>query len=183
MKSIQRWTIAPARRAGQPVETWGAFRLELSVEIDAPRLTQTLLVPVTPTTPLPAPFQWAPEADWLESRHPKPPGDGTVSILEVDTAPAPQKTPWSADSFKGPFSAKYWIKVDKTGRVERAIPLEVSDPVLLAYFRNAMSGWTLRPAQSQGAPVESWNELFLSGQISFDDEIKQIAALRRAVGP
>jgi hypothetical protein len=183
MRSIQRWTMTPARRAGQPVETWGAYRLELSVEIDAPRLTQTMLVPVTPATPLPAPFQWVPDADWLESRHPALPADGTVSILEVDTAPIPQKMPWSADSFKGPFSAKYWIKVDKTGRVERAIPLEVSDPVLLAYFRKAMSGWTLRPAQSKGAPVESWNELSLSGQISFDDEIKQIAALRRAVGP
>ncbi len=183
MKSIQRWTISPARRSGKPVETWGAYRLELALEIDAPRGTQTMLVPVTAATPLPAPFSWPPEAEWLESRRPAPPSDGTVSILEVDTAPTPQKTPWSGDSFKGPFSAKYWIKVDKTGRIERAIPLEVSDPVLLAYIRKAMSAWVLRPAQFKGVPVESWNELSISGQISFDDEIKQISALRRAIGP
>jgi hypothetical protein len=183
MRTIQRWTITPARRSGQAVETWGAYRLELTVEIDSPKVTQVQLTPVTPKTPLPAPFAWPPEADWLENRKPGPTPEGTVSILEVDTAPMPQKTPWSADTFKGPFSVRYWIKVDRSGKVERAIPLEVSDPVLLAYFRRAMSGWVLRPAQSKGAPVESWNELTMSGTISFDDEIKQISALRRAIGP
>ncbi len=78
---------------------------------------------------------------------------------------------------------KYWVLVDKTGRISRAIPIEVSDPVLLAYFRKAMAGWVIRPAQSKGAPVESWNELVVAGQITFDDEIKQISALRRAIGP
>jgi hypothetical protein len=183
MRSIQRWTITPARRGGQAVDTWGAYRLELSVEIDAPKILQQQLTPVTPQTPLPAPFSWPAETEWLESRKPAPTSDGTVSILEVDTAPVPTKSPWSADSFKGPFSVRYWIKVDKNGRVERAIPLEVSDPVLLAYFRRAMNGWVLRPAQAKGAPVDSWNELTISGTISFDADIKQISALRRAIGP
>ncbi len=183
MRSIQRWTITPARRAGQAVETWGAYRLELAVEVDAPKILSSTLTPVTPQTPLPAPFAWPAEAAWLESRKPGPTPDGTVSILEVDTAPVPTKTPWSADSFKGPFSARWWIKVDRNGRIEKAIPLDVSDPVLLAYFRRAMSGWVFRPAQAKAAPVESWNELTLSGTISFDDEIKQISALRRAIGP
>jgi hypothetical protein len=183
MRTIQRWTITPARRGGQTVETWGAYRLELAVEIDAPKVMQAQLTPVTPSTPLPPPFAWPPETEWLESRRPGPTSDGTVSLLEVDTAPVPTKTPWSADTFKGPFSVKYWIKVDKNGRVERAIPLEVSDPVLLAYFRRAMSSWVLRPGQSKGAPVDSWNELTLSGQVSFDDEVRQISTLRRAIGP
>ncbi len=183
MKSIQRWTITPARRGGQPVDTWGAYRLDLAVEIDAPKITQAAMMPITPTTPLPSPFAWPAESDWLESRRPPPPTDGTISILEVDAAPIPQKAPWSADSYKGPFTAKYWVQVDKTGRVAHAIPIEISDPVLLAYFRRAMGAWVLKPAQSKGAPVESWNELVLAGQISFDDEIKQISALRRAIGP
>jgi hypothetical protein len=183
MRSIQRWTITPARRTGQAVETWGAYRLELAVEIDSPKVTQAQLTPVTPPTPLPAPFAWPPEAEWLDTRKPGPTPEGTVSILEVDVPPMPQKTPWSADSFKGPFSVKFWIKVDKNGRIERSIPLEVSDPVLLAYFRKAMSSWVLRPAQSKGAPVESWNELTLSGTISFDDDVKQVTALRRSIGP
>ena len=183
MRSIQRWTITPARRGGQAVETWGAYRLELAVEIDSPKVTQMQLVPVTPQTTLPAPFAWPSETDWLENRKPGPTPDGTVSILEVDSPPMPQKTPWSADSFKGPFSVKYWIKIDRNGRIERAIPLEVSDPVLLAYFRRAMGSWILRPAQARGAAVESWNELTLAGTISFDADLKQVTALRRAIGP
>jgi hypothetical protein len=183
MKSIQRWTITPARRGGQPVETWGAYRLDLAVEIDAPKITQAAMMPLTPSTPLPAPFPWPAESDWLDARKPPAPTDGTVSILEVDAAPIPQKAPWSADSFKGPFTAKYWVDVDKTGRITKAIPIEISDPVLLGYFRRAMGAWILKPAQSKGAPVESWNELVIAGQISFDDEIKQISALRRAIGP
>ena len=185
MRSIQRWTISPAKRGGQAVETWGAYRLELGVEIDSPKITQVQITPVTPQTPLPAPFTWPPETDWLDNPNRKPAAisDGTVSILEVDVPPMPQKTPWSADSFKGPFSLKTWIKVDRNGRIERAIPLEVSDPVLLGYFRKMMGTWVLRPAQSKGAPAESWNELTLSGTISFDDDIKQVTALRRSIGP
>ncbi len=182
LKSLQRWTFNPARRSGQAVDTWGAYRLDLAVEIDAPKIVQQTLTPVAAATALPTPFGWPSDAEWLESRHPSNPSDGTISILEVDTAPIPQKSPWSAGSYKGAFSAKFWIKVDKTGKVEKAIPIEVTDPVLLPYFRRAMSAWMLRPAQAGGAPVASWNELSLSGQVSFDDEIKQIAALRRAIG-
>ncbi len=183
LKSLQRWTFNPARRSGQAVDTWGAYRLELSVEIDAPKILQQTLTPVTAATPLPKPFPWPSETDWLESRHPPNPDDGTVSILEVDTAPIPQKTPWSAGSYRGAFSAKFWVKVNKTGRIEKAIPIEVTDPVLLPYFRQAMSAWMLRPAQAGGAPVESWNELSLSGSVTFDNQIRQITALRRAIGP
>jgi hypothetical protein len=183
MRSIQRWTITPARRGGQAVETWGAYRLELAVEIDSPKITQAQLTPVTPQTALPAPFMWPAEADWLDQRKSGPTPEGTVSILEVDVPPMPQKTPGSADSFKGPFTMRYWVKVDKNGRVERAIPLEVTDPVFLAYFRRQMGGWLLRPAQVKGAPAASWNELTLSGTISFDADIKQVTALRRSIGP
>jgi len=79
----------------------------------------------------------------------------------VDTAPIPQKTPWSADSYKGPFSVKFWVHVDKSGHVDRSVVLEASDPVLIPYFRRAMSAMILRPAQANGAPVESWNEFSL----------------------
>jgi hypothetical protein len=183
LKSLARWTFAPARRAGQPVDTWGAFRLDLYVEIDSPRIIQMAFTPVLPTAPIPAPFQWPSDTDWLDSRKPANPTDGSVPIVEVDTAPIPQKTPWSADSFKGPFVVRYWVKVNKTGKIDRAIPLEVSDPVLLSYFRKAMAAWVIRPAQNAGAPVDSWNELTLSGQVSYSVDVKQIAALRRPIGP
>lgn len=183
LRSVLRWTFSPGRRAGQPVETWGAYRVDLEVEIRSPKIAQMAFTPVTPTTPLPKPFDARGDAEWLESRHVPPPDDGTVPIEQLDTTPIPQKTPWSADSFKGPFSVRFWVNVDKTGKITRAIPLEVSDPVLLPYFRRAMGAWVIRPAQNGTTPVDSWNELTLGGQISYSDEIKQIAALKKAIGP
>ena len=179
LKSLSRWLFSPARKGGQAVETWGAYRIELYIEVRAPKILQMALVSITPSTPIPTPLSWPSDNDWLESRHPSPPTDTTVPIDQVDVAPLPQKTPWSADSFKGPFSVKFWVRVDKSGHIDRAIPLEISDPALLSYFRKSMSTWVMRPAQNDGAPVDSWNELALSGQISFSTDIKQIAALRR----
>ena len=138
------------------------------------------LTPVARTAPLPAPFDWPNETAWLDARKSATPNDGTVPIVEVDTAPIPQKTPWSADSFKGPFSAKYWIKVDKAGRVEKAIPLEISDPVLLAYFRQAMNGWLLKPAQTGAAAVRDRGTSSPCPERSrTPSDLKQITALRR----
>ena len=183
LKSMAKWTFAPARKSGQAVDTWGAFRVDLEFEIRSPKIAQMGLTPVTPAMPLPKPFDWKSDSDWLDGRHVPDPADGTIPIDQVDTTPIPQKTPWSADSFKGPFAVKYWVLVDKTGKITRAIPLEASDPVLLAYFRRAMGTWILRPAQTGGAPVDTWNELTLSGQISFSDDFKQIVALRKNIGP
>jgi len=182
LKSLQRWTLIPARRAGQPVDTWGAYRLELSVEVRSPKIAQIPLTPVAPTAALPKPFDWPNETAWLDSRKTATPTDGTVPIVEVDTAPMPQKTPWSADSYKGAFSVKYWVKVDKAGRIEKAIPLDVSDPVLLSYFRQSMNGWILKPAMGGGAPIATWNELSISGTVSYSVDLKQISALRRPIG-
>ena len=183
LKSMSKWTFAPAHKSGQAVDTWGAFRVDLEFEIRSPKIVQMGLTPITAAMPLPKPFDWKSDSDWLDGRHVPAPADGTVPLDQVDTTPVPQKTPWSADSFKGPFAVKYWVFVDKTGKITRAIPLEVSDPVLLAYFRRAMGTWILRPAQAGGAPVDSWNELTLSGQISFSDDFKQIVALRKNIGP
>jgi hypothetical protein len=181
LKSFSRWVFSPGRRGGQPVDTWGAYRIDLEVLIRSPKVQQMTFTPVAPPAPLPKPFAWPTDAEWLESRKAAAPADGSIAIDQVDTAPIPQKTPWSADSYKGPFTVKYWVKVDKAGKIEKAIPLEVSDPVLLPYFRRSMSAWVIRPAQSGGAPVDSWNELTLGGQVSYSDDIKQIVALKKTI--
>ena len=183
LKSLTRWSFTPARKGGQAVDTWGAYKLGLYVEMREPKILQVTLTPITPSTPLPTPLAWPSDDAWFDARKPPPYTDGTVPIDQVDTAPIPQKTPWSADSYKGPFSVKFWVHVDKAGRIVRAIPLESTDPVLLPYFRKTMGTWMLRPAQTNGAPVESWNELALAGTISYSVDVKQIAALRRAIGP
>ncbi len=178
-RSLARWTFEPARRSGAPVETWGSLRLDLTVEIDAPRSVQGSLVLVTPSTLLPRPFAWGTDDVWLASRKGSPPTDGTVPIESVDTPPMPKKTPWDADSYKGSFSAKFWVRVKANGALEKAIPLDASDPVLVPYLRRALSGWAFRPAQANGAPVDSWNELSLSGSVSYSVDLKQIASLRK----
>jgi hypothetical protein len=182
LKSFSRWVFSPGRRGGSPVDTWAAYRIDLEVSIRSPKVLQTGFTPVAPTAPLPKPFEWPTDASWLESRKAAAPADGSIPIDQVDTTPIPQKTPWSADSYKGPFTVKYWVRVGKAGRIEKAIPLEVSDPVLLPYLRQSMSAWVIRPAQSGGAPVDSWNELTLGGQVSYSDDIKQIVALSKTIG-
>ena len=76
---------------------------------------------------------------------------------------------------------KYWVPGRQDGHGStRAIPLEVSDPVLLPYFRNSMSDVDRSCRRRPAAPPSTrWNELTLGGQISYSDDIKQIVALRR----
>jgi hypothetical protein len=179
-RSLSRWVFDPARKGSESVETWAAMRLDLQVQIASPRSVQSTLTPVTPATPIPRPLMWGPDDAWLESRKGAPP-DGGIPLESVDSPPMPRKTPWDADSYRGPFSAKFWVKVNSAGVVEKAIPLQASDPVLLPYLRRAMSMWAFRPARVNGAPADSWNELDLSGSVGYKVELKQIASLRRSL--
>jgi hypothetical protein len=179
-RSLSRWVFDPARKGPESVETWAAMRLDIEVQIDAPRSVQSTLTPVTPSSPIPRPYPWLPDNAWLETRKGNPP-DGGVPLESVDSPPTPKKTPWDADSYKGPFSARLWIKVNSTGIVEKVIPLEISDPILLPYLRRAISTWAFRPARAGGGSVDSWNELNLSGQVAYKVELKQIASLRRSL--
>jgi hypothetical protein len=176
----QRWAFDPAVKAGQPVDTWASLRLDLQVEIH-PREEQATLTPVTRATALPAPFLWGDDARWYEAFKSAPPADGTVPVDVVDTTPNPKRTKWTADSYKGPFSCRFWVKVSAAGRVEKSVPIQVSDPVLIPYIRRTISSWTVSPARVKGQPVDSWNELSMSGQLSYSIEIKQINTLHKSL--
>jgi hypothetical protein len=157
------------------------MRVDLAVEVDATRIERLALVPVAPETPLPTPFEWLPDAEWQESRRGGAPSDGALPVEQVETVATPKKTPWSARSHRGAFAVRLWVKVSAAGRAERMIPLEVSDPILLAYFKRATASWLFQPASVRGAPADSWNELSASGQIEYSVDIKQIAVLRRSL--
>jgi len=174
----QRWSFDPAVKAGRPVDTWASLRLDLQVEV-RPREEQATLTAIAPSTPLPAPLLWGDDAKWYETYRASPPADGTVSIEQVDTTPNPKKTKWGADSFKGPFSCKLWVKVSAAGRIEKVIPIQTSDPVLIPYMRRTVTTWTVRPARAKGQPVDSWNELSISGQLAYSIDVKQINNLRK----
>ena len=180
-KSFDRWTFEPARKAGQPVETWASVRVDLTAQIRPPKLEQFTLTPVTPTTPIPAPFEWGADDAWYQSVRPGSLGEGALAVEQVDTLATPKKTKWDADSYKGPFSCRFWTKVNAAGKIERAIPIQVSDPLLIGYMRQQMSMWQLKPARISGQNADSWNELVLSGQIGYSTEIKQIANLRKTL--
>jgi len=180
-KSLDRWVFEPARKGGQPAETWASVRVELAVEVRPPKLEQITLTPVTPSTPIPTPFEWAQDSAWYESLNAPAPTDGTVLVEQVDAPPNPKKTPWYADSFKGPFSCRLWVKVNAAGHIEKVIPIQVSDPVLISYFRHELPLWPVRPARAKGQPVESWNELAMSGTVGYSIEVKQIQNLRKTI--
>jgi hypothetical protein len=174
----QRWSFDPAVKAGQPVETWASLGLDLQAEV-RPREEQAAMTPITPATPLTAPFEWGDDKVWFDNFKAVVPTDGTVPLEQVDTTASPKKTKWLADSYKGPFSSRFWVKVSAAGRIEKVVPIQVSDPVLIAYMRKTAPGWALRPARVKGQPVDSWNELNVSGVVSYSIEIKQINNLRK----
>jgi len=181
-KSFDRWVFDPARRAGQPVETWSAMRVDLAIAVRAPKIEQITLTPVTPSTPIPVPFQWGSDAAWYENLKAPAPSDGSVPIEQVDIPPAPKKTPWYADSFKGPFSCRLWVKVSAAGKIDKVLPIQVSDPILILYLRHELPNWPLHPARVKGQPADSWNELTMSGTVGYSVEVKQIINLRRTIG-
>ena len=76
-----------------------------------------------------------------------------VPVEQVDTTPVPKKTKWTADSYKGPFSCRLWVKVGAAGRVEKMIPIQVSDPVLIPYMRRTVSAWSIRPSNPRKFPT------------------------------
>lgn len=180
-KSFDRWSFDPARKGGQPVETWASIRLDLAAEIRAPKLEHFGLTPVTPASPIPAPFAWGSDSSWYERVNAAPIPEGIVPVEQVDVLATPRKTKWDADSYKGPFSCRFWARVNAGGRIERAIVIQISEPLLIGYFRQQMSTWQLKPAVIAGQPADSWNELALTGQIGYSTEVKQIANLRKTI--
>ncbi|MEO8190290.1 MAG: hypothetical protein ABI682_08090 [Acidobacteriota bacterium] len=181
-KSFDRWVFEPGRRGGQPVEAWSSVRLDLRVEVKAPKIEQIALTAVTPTSPIPAPLEWLSDTAWYEALPPVPaPADGSVSVEELETLAVPKKTKWDADSYKGPFSVRMWIHITAAGRADRGIPLQASDPILLSDFRRQIATWQFRPARMNGRAVDSWAELVIAGQIGYSVDVKQIANLRKSL--
>jgi len=155
---------------------------QTAIAVRPPKIEQIALTPVTPSTPIPPPMEWGTDAAWYESWKPPPITDGAVPVEALDTLANPKKTPWYADSFKGPFSCRLWVKVSAAGRIEKVLPIQITDPVLIAYFRHELPTLPMRPARAKGQAADSWNELTMSGTASYSIEVKQILNLRKSLG-
>lgn len=180
-KSLDRWVFDPARKGGQPVDTWASARIDLAVEVRPPKVEQLTLTPILPTTPIPAPFEWGSDSAWYDGLTVTPLSDGTVPVEQVDIPPNPKKYPWYADSYRGPFSCRLWVKVSAAGKIEKIIPIQVSDPVLIAYMRQQLPNWPIRPAHIKGQPAETWNDLSIAGTVGYSIEVKQAVSLRKTI--
>src|SRR5215471_11066514 len=77
-KSLDRWTFEPAKKGGQPVDTWASARLDLAVTVKPPKIEQIMMTPVTPSSPIPAPFEWGSDDAWYAGLKVTPPSDGTI---------------------------------------------------------------------------------------------------------
>jgi len=179
--SLLRWNFDPGRKGGQPVETWASLRLDLVVEIDAPKVETLLLTPILASTPIPKPVEWGNDSAWLDALKPAPASDGVLPIEQVDTPPVPRKQPWSSSSYKGPFSVKFWVRIGAAGRVEKSIPIQASEPVLIAYLRKTLETWAFRPARAGNAAAPTWNELVLAGTVDYSTELKMTTTLRQSL--
>ena len=169
-------------KAGAPVETWASVRLDLQIEV-RPREEQVVLTPITPATPLPPPFDWGDDTKWFEAYKVTPPTDGTVPLEDVEKPPTPKKMKWSADSYKGPFSCKAWIRVSPDGLVQQDDP----DPGRAirsssrTCARRSRHGRCVRPASrvSRSNPGASCR---VTGNISYSIDLKQVNNLRKTLG-
>ena len=180
-KSLLRWVFDPPKKGGLPVDTWTSVKLDLAMEVDPLKIEQLSLTPVTRESPIPTPFEWPAGAAWFEAQKPSPPSDGAVPLEQLDMPPAPRKTPWSADSLKHPINLKLLVRITAAGKVDRIVPLQVSDPFLIPYLRKGLSLLVFKPARSGNANVDSWNEVLLTGTIDNSIELKQIVSLRKSL--
>jgi hypothetical protein len=181
LKSLSRWAFDPPKRGGVPVDTWTSMRLDLSLEIDPMKIEQIAMTPVTRETPIATPMEWPASAAWFEAVSATPPNDGAVALEQLDLPPMPKKYPWSADSLKRPLTAKLWVHVTSAGKLDKIVPIQVTDPFVIAYLKKGLSLWTFRPARTGTANVDSWSELALSGNVDCSIELKQVVSLRKSL--
>jgi hypothetical protein len=71
--------------------------------------------------------------------------------------------------------------VSAAGQIDKLIPIQVSDPVLIPYMRKVAPTWPMRPARVKSQPVDSWCELSVTGQISYAIDVKLINNLRKSL--
>lgn len=180
-KSLLRWVFDPPKKGGQPVDTWTSLKLDLAMEVDPLKIELLQLTPVTRDAPIPTPFEWPAAAAWFDALKPAPPTDGSVALEQLDVPPVPRKTPWSADSLKHAINLKLLVRITAAGKVDRLVPLQVSDPFLIPYLKKGLALLVFKPARAGNANVDSWNEVLLTGTIDASIELKQIVSLRKSL--
>jgi Gram-negative bacterial TonB protein C-terminal len=181
LKTLARWRFQPPTKAGQHAAAWATVEIDLAVEFKRISLSRFSVTPVLPADPTPEPFVWGTDAAWIDSQKAVTPTDGAWPVESLDAVPTPKRTPWSADSFKGPFQASVWIEISANGKPTRMVPIELPDPVLISYLRSVIARWIFTPGRIKGEPVDSWVRLDMAGQISLDDDLTEVRSIRKTL--
>jgi hypothetical protein len=155
---VPRWRFTPAKKGGQPVQTWVTYGIELAVSLEKAVFTAFTLEPVRKDDPLVATVGDTSGDAWMDRypREPDPKDAGLVSIEDVDVLPSPEKTPWSLDASRTRARVTALVEVSEQGVVSRFLPTGETEPLLGLWLKPYAAKWRFTPATAGGRPVPCW---------------------------
>lgn len=156
-----KWRFAIPRKGGRPVATWATVVLDLAVSLEKPVFSAFSLEPLKKDEPLAKPFRDVALEDAL-AKYPAeldPKDPEAVSVEELETLPAAEKTPWSFDASRQRAHLTALVEVSFQGTVSRVLPTGDVEPLLARWLRESAAKWKLAPGKAGGRAVSSWMTL------------------------
>jgi hypothetical protein len=172
---VPRWRFTPAKKGGQPVQTWATYGIELAVSLEKAVFTTFTLEPIRKDDPLVAAVPDTTGDAWM-ARYPRdidPKDAALVSIEDVDVLPSPEKTPWSLDAARARARVTALVEVSEQGTVSRFLPTGETEPLLGAWLKAFAAKWRFTPAVSGGRPVSCWMALDVTLDYTLDSAKKK----------
>ncbi len=172
---LPRWRFTPAKKGGQPVQTWMTYGIELAVSLEKAVFTAFTLEPIRKDDPLVATVPDTTGDAWM-SRYPHdvdPKDSSAISIEDVDVLPSPEKTPWSLDASRARARVTALVEVSEQGTVSRFLPTGETEPLLGAWVKAFAAKWRVTPATAGGRPVSCWMALDATLDYTLDSAKKK----------
>jgi len=172
---VPRWRFAPAKKGGQPVQTWATYSIDLAISLEKAIFTAFTLEALRKDDPLVPTIRDTSGDAWM-ARYPRdidPKDPAAVSIEDVDVLPSPEKTPWSFDTARLKARTTALVEVSEQGTVSRFLPTGETEPLLGLWLRQLASKWRFTPAVSGGHPVSCWMVLDASLDYTIDSAKKK----------
>ncbi|MFI5120675.1 MAG: hypothetical protein ACHQM4_09690 [Thermoanaerobaculia bacterium] len=172
---VPRWRFTPAKKGGQPVQTWATYSIDLAISLEKAVFTAFTLEALRKDDPLLPTVRDSSGDAWM-ARYPhdiEPKDPSAVSIEDVDVLPSPEKTPWSFDAARGRARTTALVEVSEQGAVTRFLPTGETEPLLGFWLRQLASKWRFTPALSGGRPVPCWMTLDATLDYTLDSAKKK----------
>ena len=172
---VPRWRFTPAKKGGQPVQTWATYSVDLAISLEKGVFAAFTLEALRKDDPLvPTVRDTSGDAWMARYPHDAEPKDPTaVSIEDVDVLPSPEKTPWSFDAARVRARTTALVEVSDQGVVSRFLPTGETEPLLGIWLKQLASKWRFTPAVSGGRPVSCWMALDATLDYTLDSAKKK----------